>query len=832
MICPCLKELPGPGNGKIGWPWTHESERLPERMPDDLPWPTLTIVTPSYNQGRFIEETIRSVLLQGYHDLEYIIIDGGSTDNSIEIIKKYEKWLTYWESRPDRGQCHAINKGWAKAKPGIWAWLNSDDTYFPDTLGKAIQTLKSQEEKLVYANVSHTDENSCHLYYYYGRPLPPGIQRMKFWKSWNIPQPTTFFYSELVEKYGGLDENFHLALDYELFIRFSKYVKFKYVNDTWATTRIHEQAKTGDWKTNKSRFFKETRAVNKKNSKPFTYYNLTWQELWNNIKEAILKNRFIQKLMGNPANIPAYQWGKILQFGKYSNAECYKQNGWHPSEIYGTWTNSNKACLTIPLQRIKANAVTLQVNLKAFLCPGKLQYQQVKVIVNDHGICNWKVDDHQYHQQTAVIPRQFLKKNRAKIEFLLPDAISPSEVGIDNDQRILGINIRSIELMPLTPNNPANHENQKARENQKAWEMKKIIFIREVFDWMGTHSAYDPLCHYIDADEHYCSFSIYRKLKPLPSSWQTSCYSFLHARINPSPFYNINSLQTEVSALKESRKKRSDILHVMYGENNYAVLGKFKKLMPGKLVVTFHQTPEWWEENYRKKHWLSLIDAIIVVSKSQADYFEQFLPGRVTWVPLGIDTTFFNPGLEPGARKKDNPENSRIVFSGHWMRDIKTLSEVVKNLVNHNPAIKFDFLVPISRRQDRYFKELEKFPQVCWHSGLTDEQLRAIYREASLLFIPYLNCTASCALLEAMACGLPIVSSRVGGIPEYTHPSFAELLPIGDIDGFTQTIINLTQNHDKLCEKSILTRKYVEEQFAWDKIAQKTIAVYKQIEGR
>ncbi|HLP61725.1 MAG TPA: glycosyltransferase family 2 protein, partial [Candidatus Deferrimicrobium sp.] len=241
MICPDLQELPQPADEKNGWPWTQETEKLPAKMPDGLPWPTLTIVTPSYNQGRFLEETIRSVLLQGYPNLEYIIIDGGSTDNSVEIIKKYDKWLSGWESRPDRGQCHAVNKGWLKAKPGIWAWLNSDDTYFPGTLSKAISALKKHPEaKLVYANVSHIDENGCHLYYYYGRPLPAGPGRMKFWKGWNIPQPTTFFYSELVEKYGGLDEDFHLALDYELFIRFSKYERFKYIDDTWATTRLHD----------------------------------------------------------------------------------------------------------------------------------------------------------------------------------------------------------------------------------------------------------------------------------------------------------------------------------------------------------------------------------------------------------------------------------------------------------------------------------------------------------------------------------------------------------------------------------------------------------------
>ena len=114
MRCPTLAELPPPPAGKSGWPWTFETRRLPPTRSDGLAWPRISVVTPSYDQGQFIEETIRSVLLQGHPDIEYVIINRGSADQSVEIIRRYEPWLTYWVSEKDRGQAHAINKGFSR----------------------------------------------------------------------------------------------------------------------------------------------------------------------------------------------------------------------------------------------------------------------------------------------------------------------------------------------------------------------------------------------------------------------------------------------------------------------------------------------------------------------------------------------------------------------------------------------------------------------------------------------------------------------------------------------------------------------------------------------
>ena len=127
MRCPSLEELPLPPPGRTGWPWTEASASLPPTMPDGGAWPRISVVTPSFNQAQFLEATLRSVLLQGYPDLEYFVMDGGSTDGSVEIIRKYSPWLTQWVSERDGGQSAAINRGLQLGSGLFTTWINSDD---------------------------------------------------------------------------------------------------------------------------------------------------------------------------------------------------------------------------------------------------------------------------------------------------------------------------------------------------------------------------------------------------------------------------------------------------------------------------------------------------------------------------------------------------------------------------------------------------------------------------------------------------------------------------------------------------------------------------------
>lgn len=244
--CPTLKELPPPPPDKIGWPWTEGSRQLPDTLPDGAPWPKISIVTPSLNQGQFIEETIRSVLLQGYPNFEYIIIDGVSTDGTIDIIKKYEKWLFHFVSEPDFGQSNAINKGLSFSSGNIAAWINSDDYYLPNAFNKISETYAKNKCNLIGGNIIVVDNEKCTSRISIQSKITHE-SLLQIWlndgtRDWN--QPGIFFSKELLKKVGGLRESLNYSMDFDLFCRMLKHSDMRVINNNLALFRIHKRAKT------------------------------------------------------------------------------------------------------------------------------------------------------------------------------------------------------------------------------------------------------------------------------------------------------------------------------------------------------------------------------------------------------------------------------------------------------------------------------------------------------------------------------------------------------------------------------------------------------------
>jgi glycosyltransferase involved in cell wall biosynthesis len=204
--------------------------------------PLVSIVTPSFNQALFLEETICSVLDQDYSSLEYIIVDGGSTDGSLEIIQKYAERLAWWVSEPDRGQTDAINKGFAQSQGDILAWLNSDDTYLPGTVPEAVAYFQEHPEiGAVYGDANLINEQGQVI----GRFPARQTDYERLMRGFvHIPQQATFFRGELWRKVGPLDPSFYFAMDYDLWVRISKEAPLHYHPRLWANFRLHGDAKS------------------------------------------------------------------------------------------------------------------------------------------------------------------------------------------------------------------------------------------------------------------------------------------------------------------------------------------------------------------------------------------------------------------------------------------------------------------------------------------------------------------------------------------------------------------------------------------------------------
>jgi glycosyltransferase involved in cell wall biosynthesis len=238
-----LQDLPAPSSNKIGWPWTKASQSSSDYSSNNADYPHISIITPSFNQGQFLEETIRSVLLQGYPNLQYIVIDGGSTDNSVEIIEKYAPWIDYWVSEPDQGQSHAINKGAAKATGEILGWLNSDDYYLENALLNLMKLRQHYPNSVGWVG-------SCNEMTREGKFLqvfPAKVGNKESIGDWGVSafyQPACLFPRKLFLDVGGLDERLEYVMDVDLWLKLVEFGDFAATDEVIACARTYLEAKT------------------------------------------------------------------------------------------------------------------------------------------------------------------------------------------------------------------------------------------------------------------------------------------------------------------------------------------------------------------------------------------------------------------------------------------------------------------------------------------------------------------------------------------------------------------------------------------------------------
>jgi glycosyltransferase involved in cell wall biosynthesis len=246
--------LPEPGPGRTGWPWTGKAidEQTASHVADcDLP--LISIITPNLNSAKYLEECIRSVLLQDYPHVELVVIDGGSDDGSVDLIRKYEQFLKYWISEPDSGQSEAINKGFSQTSGLLVNWLNADDMLLPGAL-RAIGTAYFERFSASKMEVNRRALVVLSLVRNLSLPdgrawvVDQGLLRKNIVRFWNQPetyhQPGIFLARSLWEQAGGLDEGLHCCMDYELYCKIHPFAEFISTDAITALFRVHQDQKT------------------------------------------------------------------------------------------------------------------------------------------------------------------------------------------------------------------------------------------------------------------------------------------------------------------------------------------------------------------------------------------------------------------------------------------------------------------------------------------------------------------------------------------------------------------------------------------------------------
>lgn len=356
----------------------------------------------------------------------------------------------------------------------------------------------------------------------------------------------------------------------------------------------------------------------------------------------------------------------------------------------------------------------------------------------------------------------------------------------------------------------------------------KVMWLRERFRWMGQHSGYDLLCETIADVQPANYLSVWRRPDAVLAPGVRHLLWRLAAKHLANPHYNLSSTRAELDVLWKNVFQKSQLLHLTYVENQLGILKEWGGRLSGKKVGTVHQPPGWWRLMHTAPECLSVFDAVIVCGSREVEYFERYVSGQVYFVPYGVDSMFFRPDDDPGDTHGQD-RRPRCVFVGKWLRDLQTLARVIEQTLAQNPNIQFDLVIPKAYRDVHWFYRIARYEQVAWHEGLADHQLRQIYQQATLLLLPLLDCIANSALVEAMACGVPVVTNDVGAVRDYAQEAFADILPVGDVDGMSQAILRLVNDPNEQQRRGRAARTFVEQHLAWETVALQTLNVYRKV---
>jgi glycosyltransferase involved in cell wall biosynthesis len=346
----------------------------------------------------------------------------------------------------------------------------------------------------------------------------------------------------------------------------------------------------------------------------------------------------------------------------------------------------------------------------------------------------------------------------------------------------------------------------------------EIVFVTDSVPWFGRHTGFDRLPHLLDPARY--RIQIISPKRSLLSRAVGKIVSTVRGH------GNIAQEKTYARARAEllMRMDGSRLAHLVYSELD---LVYWKDVPPGvreRTLLSFHQPPGEWDEEMKAA--LPYYSHAHILWQRDLDWFQSHLKnGKLTFIPHGVDTEFFSPGPMP----QTEPPPFRMLYAGVHLRNLAMLKRVVLKLGEYRKDIHFDFLVPVSRRGEPHLTDLQGHPSVTWHANLSDEQLRDLYRQSYLMVLPMDQSGANTAVLEAISCGLPPVTTDVGGIRDYGGGSVYPVVANNDDDAMIALIESYVADLALRQKASAACRTFVETNLAWPLIIQKHVELYREL---
>jgi glycosyltransferase involved in cell wall biosynthesis len=293
---------------------------------------------------------------------------------------------------------------------------------------------------------------------------------------------------------------------------------------------------------------------------------------------------------------------------------------------------------------------------------------------------------------------------------------------------------------------------------------------------------------------------------------------WLAIRDSALPLYTHEAWRMEMALCKAADANPPDLIVVEGADEHFYKVAAARSRWPHtRLIGINHQTPGWLRLHQKRLDVAKALDALVVFSSEAKAFWDPILgSGKTHLLHHGVVTEFFCPAAKP-APPAAAP--LRVIFCGYWLRDFRTLTEVARAVETAGHNIVFDLVVPYKARETESMYRLARSPLVRWHAGLTDEDLRDLYRQSDLVLLPLLDATANNALLEGMACGLPIVATDVGGVRDYVTPEFADLVPPDDPGAIVALLARYVSVRSTLAPRGQAARRHAETMLPWTETA-------------